>query len=539
MGFWQLAATIHFFIYGKSQCTRSGWESARKKYSQPDILQENELNLEDRVFLVTGANSGIGRELTQFLVSKNATVYMVCRNPERGEKAREEILAATNAKSLYLLLADVSLEEDVRNLWANFLKHQQEELGLRDPVLHGLVCNAGALLNEFTLTKEGVETTFAAHLLFGTYLLGTLAMEVLKSTEDSRLVVISSGGMYNTAFPDWNIVTCRKGNYDGQFAYARAKRGQVLLCERWAEQYEQVKVVTCHPGWVDTPGVDAAYGNKKSYLEPLRSLWEGTEGIAWLCVAPSNQLESGGFYLDRTPRVKHIAGPVMTEGFFTKNSREQVDYMMNQLHKWSSVETRPEWEVRGDESILNQPLLPLQQQQQSQVVDLRKFMGRWYVWANIPTSFDAGTAHNIEDYSLNDDGTIDISFYSLKSLKSNSFSLTKQIGSVANEFNSQWSLSLKMWIQIPVPIPYLICHVDEEYQVTIIGVPDRSYLWIMARKKEIDERVFALLMERVEEMGFDCLKVVRPPFRDDIQEPPFPSSSSSSSSSSVRGEEES
>ena len=129
--------------------------------------------------------------------------------------------------------------------------------------LHALVCNAGALLNDFTKTKEGlllllllfilihyyyhhhyhhhhyyyhyyfhsplclilfltpslspppptlspgVETTFACHLLFGTYLLTKLALPTLKKTPDSRVVVVSSGGMYNTAFPDWDIMTCR------------------------------------------------------------------------------------------------------------------------------------------------------------------------------------------------------------------------------------------------------------------------------------------------------------------------------------------
>ena len=53
---------------------------------------------------------------------------------------------------------------------------------------------AGALLNEKTLTSEGIEVTFACHLLFGTYLLKSLAMPVLEATEDSRVVVVSSGG---------------------------------------------------------------------------------------------------------------------------------------------------------------------------------------------------------------------------------------------------------------------------------------------------------------------------------------------------------
>ena len=76
-----------------------------------------------------------------------------------------------------------------------------------------------------------------------------------------------------------------------------------------------------------------AYGDNKRYLEPLRTPWEGAEGIIYLCVADASKLLQGGFYLDRVPRTKHMAGPFFTEGSFTKNSREEVDTMMENLFK--------------------------------------------------------------------------------------------------------------------------------------------------------------------------------------------------------------
>jgi dehydrogenase/reductase SDR family protein 12 len=192
------------------------------------------------------------------------------------------------------------------------------------------------LLNEKTLTADGIETTFASHFLFGTYLLGCLAMPVLECTPESRLVVVSSGGMYNTAFPDWATATSTgQAAYSGNLAYAYAKRGQVLLMERWAIEHPNVKCLSCHPGWTDTPAVDEAYGSQKKYLEPLRTPWQGSEGIAWLCVAPCDQLESGAFYLDREPRVKHMAGLFFSEGSFTKNSPSDVDNMIRGLGEMS------------------------------------------------------------------------------------------------------------------------------------------------------------------------------------------------------------
>lgn len=171
------------------------------------------------------------------------------------------------------------------------------------------------------------------------------------------MIAVSSGGMYNTAWP--GIVRAsslrgREDSYDGQYSYACAKRGQVLLCERWAEEEakraaslpedsaaKKLRVVSCHPGWTSTPGVDKAYGENKKYLGNMRTPWQGAEGIVWLCVASSREIENGAFYLDRAPRRKHIAGPFFTEGWHTQNSRESVDTMMRDFKAWSVAKTRP------------------------------------------------------------------------------------------------------------------------------------------------------------------------------------------------------
>ncbi len=158
---------------------------------------------------------------------------MVCRSALKAEDARNEIIDATDNTNVRTLICDCSLEEDIRRMWDTFLQISPQPVQL-----DCLICNAGALTNSKLLTKEGVEVTFAAHLLFGTYLLGKLALPYLESavrggSHEGRLIVVSSGGMYNTKFPSWEDATST-GNapYDGQFAYAYAKRGQVLLCER-------------------------------------------------------------------------------------------------------------------------------------------------------------------------------------------------------------------------------------------------------------------------------------------------------------------
>ena len=186
--------------------------------------------------MVTGANAGIGKEITTFLVSKGATVYMICRNEDKGKASRQAISEKAGIDSeqrLPLLICDCSLESDVRKMWSQFTEERKRfdgsASGVFVPKLDGLICNAGALMNTRTLTAEGLEVTFAAHLLFGTYLLGSLALPSLTSTS-GRLVIVSSGGMLNTKFPSWEAATSTGraiAKYDGQMAYAYAKRGQV------------------------------------------------------------------------------------------------------------------------------------------------------------------------------------------------------------------------------------------------------------------------------------------------------------------------
>jgi len=68
----------------------------------------------------------------------------------------------------------------------------------------------------------------------------------------------------------------------------------------------RIMMMALQLGWTLTEGVEAAYGERKSYLEPLRSVWEGAEGIIWLCVAPKEEIEDGAFYLDRKPQVQEL-----------------------------------------------------------------------------------------------------------------------------------------------------------------------------------------------------------------------------------------
>jgi dehydrogenase/reductase SDR family protein 12 len=79
MGFGDFAASTQFFLYGKKHFTQTGYKAHAASYAQPNLL--NETDLTGKVFIVTGANSGIGKEVVMGLAARKAEVYMICRNP--------------------------------------------------------------------------------------------------------------------------------------------------------------------------------------------------------------------------------------------------------------------------------------------------------------------------------------------------------------------------------------------------------------------------------------------------------------------------
>ena len=168
------------------------------------------IDLTGKVFMVTGANAGIGRCLSEYLARRGASLYMVCRNAERAEKALNEIKASTGNQKVSVLICDCSLGSSVRDMMADFAQ--------RVPVLDGLVCNAGVMMPKKMLTSEGFEVTLATHLLHGSYLLTQLALPLLRRAAAPRVIFVSSGGMYNTPWPGWDVASAARGSYVQEMA---------------------------------------------------------------------------------------------------------------------------------------------------------------------------------------------------------------------------------------------------------------------------------------------------------------------------------
>lgn len=329
--------TSQFFLWGKKSFTQTGYYNHVKSYSHPvqndaivPAAESDGVDLTGKTILVTGANSGIGKEIATYAAAKNAHVYMLCRNAERAESAKSDIVSQTKNSKVKVLLGDVSEPSHIERIVNEF----------KDQELDVLVCNAGALFNERRVNSEGKEATLMSHLVCGSYQLTKLLLPKLKQSAanggEARVIYVSSGGMYNSKFPSWDQAASMgefECKYDGNFAYTYAKRGQVLLAESFTKLFPDIVFVSCHPGWTATVGVEAAYGDDAKYLNPLRTTWEGSEGICWLVGTQKSNLKSGEFYLDREVQRKHIGGLFMSEGSFTKNSEAEVDALLKRLEE--------------------------------------------------------------------------------------------------------------------------------------------------------------------------------------------------------------
>jgi dehydrogenase/reductase SDR family member 12 len=257
------------------------------------------VSLRGRTVVVTGATSGLGRAAAAQLAALDARVILVGRDPDKAEAARREIVAATGNDDVAVALADLSLQAEVRKL--------AQQLLADEPRIHVLVNNAGVLLNRRTTTAEGNETALATNLL-APFLLTQLLLPRLRESAPSRIINVSSGGMYTTGLVVDDL-QYEKSAYDGARAYARTKRALVALTELWADQLQDSGVVVhaMHPGWADTPGVQSSLPGFHSITRRfLRTAEQGADTITWLAAAPEAASVSGLFWLDRQPHGTHV-----------------------------------------------------------------------------------------------------------------------------------------------------------------------------------------------------------------------------------------
>ena len=204
-------------------------------------------DLSGNVYIVTGANSGVGLETTRQLVAQGGHVVMACRRPDAGEEAAKSLKGLKGGYQVMKM--DLSDLQSVRDFVSSFLEKYER--------LDGLDCNAGLVTfgNEPERTKDGFETCIGVSY-FGHFLLTELLLDILKKSAPSRIVILSScvhaNSKRNRVSLDLNDLNYNSGrNFSNFQAYAEAKLANVLYAKELAERLEGtgVAVASVHPGW--------------------------------------------------------------------------------------------------------------------------------------------------------------------------------------------------------------------------------------------------------------------------------------------------
>jgi retinol dehydrogenase-14 len=247
-----------------------------------------------KVVLITGGTSGIGKAAATALAGMGATVVITGRNEERGKRALQEIREESGNDGVELILADLTVQDEVRRL--------AEELRERHNQLEVLVNNAGLVLSERTETPDGIETQLAINHL-APFLLTNLLLDLLKESAPSRIVTVSSDA-HRWAKIDLDDLQSRK-RYRGMQVYGKTKLANIMFTYELAERLEGTGVTAncMHPG-----GVNTNFGNNQGgpmnllfrLFKPfMRSPEQGADTLIYLVSSPEVEGMTGKYLADR------------------------------------------------------------------------------------------------------------------------------------------------------------------------------------------------------------------------------------------------
>jgi retinol dehydrogenase 14 len=258
-----------------------------------------------KVCIVTGASSGIGKETAVALAQAGATVAIVCRTREKGERALAEIRQRSHHPGLSLFVADLSSQRAVRQVAA--------ELDAALPRVDVLLNNAGLIMGERILTADGLETTFAVnHLAY--FLLARLLQPKLAASAPARIVNVASES-HRVGTLRFDDLMGAKG-YSGWKAYAQSKLANIVFTYELARRLQGTGVtVNClHPGTIGSN-----FGNTGPAI--IRALMR--LGRPFLRSSASGAATS--IYLASSGEVEGVSGRYFTGRRARRSSRASYD----------------------------------------------------------------------------------------------------------------------------------------------------------------------------------------------------------------------
>ena len=251
-------------------------------------------DLSGKVAMVTGSNTGIGKEIARGIARTGARVVLACRDEEKGHAALDEIAEETDNHQLDVMTVDLSCRASIRQLARDF--HE------RHSRLHILVNNAGIYPDSRELSAEGVEMTWATNVV-AYHLLTTLLLDVIRASAPARIVNIASHFAGNLDLDDPQF---ESRAFNGSLAYRQSKQANRMLSWELAKRLEGtgVTVNVEHPGPVDTELPRSQSGPLGWFLRAGfrlfgRSPRVGADTAVWLATAPELEGVTGKYWFRR------------------------------------------------------------------------------------------------------------------------------------------------------------------------------------------------------------------------------------------------
>jgi len=263
------------------------------------------VNMADKICLVTGGNSGIGKSVALGLAKMGATVVVVSRNREKGQTAVTDIIAKSANKNVELIQADMSSQNSIHKM--------VDEFKARHEKLHLLINNAGVYLTRRSETEDGLESTFAINHL-GPFLLTSLLLDILKASAPSRIVNVTSDA-HKGAKIDFDDLQGER-RFSGWQAYGQSKLAMILFTRELAKKLENtgVTVNSAHPGVVRTN-----FAKNNGGVVSL-----GFRFLGLFFISPESAARRV-LYVATSPDLEGVTGKYFTKMHEVRSSQESYD----------------------------------------------------------------------------------------------------------------------------------------------------------------------------------------------------------------------
>jgi NAD(P)-dependent dehydrogenase (short-subunit alcohol dehydrogenase family) len=262
--------------------------------------------MENKIILITGANSGIGKSTATALAEMGAHVVMACRDLVRGEMARQEVVRISRNNQVDLMQCDLASTVSIRKFASAFIT--------KYPRLDVLINNAGIFTDKRMETADGFEYQIGINHL-GHFLLTQLLLDLLKQSSPSRIINVSSGAHFGGKidFDDLHL----QNKYSSWKSYAQSKLANILFTYELAHRLSGSGVtVNClHPGFVNTRFAFNRESEKPNWMMKLMKPFT---------IQPANGAETS-VYLAASPEVEGVTGKYFVKRKETASSKTSYD----------------------------------------------------------------------------------------------------------------------------------------------------------------------------------------------------------------------